>query len=492
MFHIRIMTSILPGQVAVKANTAACFVLIGFALWFLKKEQLPFASGWKLAAQIAAAIVSVVGLLSLLECLWGWDLGIDRVLFTAGPEDIPGSLRPGLMSPITAFGFLSFGPALLLLNAKTRCGRWLAQSLPCGAAIASMFGILDFVLDPNTTHTHISPATASALFLFALALMLARGESDLGALVASATLGGTLTRRLVSAAIIAPLVIGWLRWKLELAGLFSEWTGLTVMTVLSVVLLASLTAWTASVIDRTEREREQTEQARSASEERFRLLLDGVRDYAIYMLDPDGRVVSWNAGAENVKGYRAEEILGEHFSCFYTAKDRENGKPHQELQKAISSGRFEDQGERVRKNGSAFWANIVIAPVRDESGKLRGFSKVVRDVTERKQAEEKLRTASLYARSLLEASLDPLVTISREGKITDVNQATETVTGVSRERLIGSDFSDYFTQPEKARQGYEQVFARGSVRDYALAIRHTSGSVTDVAVQRDSIQERRR
>ncbi len=358
--------------------------------------------------------------------------------------------------------------------------RWTAQLLCTGVAIVSLFGMLDFVLDPTSTHTYISPITAFALFLFSFGLMFSRTQSGFGALVASATLGGTLTRRLVPAAILVPLVIGWLRWKMEIAALFSTWTGLTMMTVISMVLLAGLTAWTASVIDRTQRERERTEQARTASEERLRLLLDGVRDYAIYMLDPEGRVISWNAGAENVKGYREEEILGQHFSCFYTAKDRENGKPNEELQKAISLGRFEDQGDRVRKNGSSFWANFVIAPLRDQSGTLRGFSKVVRDVTERKQAEEKLKAASLYARSLLEASLDPLVTISRGGKITDVNEATEKVTGVSRNRLIDSDFSNYFTDPEKARQGYKQVFAEETVQDYPLAIRHASGQVTEV------------
>jgi PAS domain S-box-containing protein len=390
MFHSQIVKSILPGQVAVKANTAACFVLIGFALWFLRREQPPVASSWKLAAKIAATIASVVGLLSMLECMYGWDL-IDQLLFTAGPEDIPGSLRPGLMSPIAAFGFLSLGPALLLLDAKSRLGRWSAQLLPCGVAIACMFGILDFVLDPNTTHTYISPITAAVLFLFSFGLMFARTQSGLGVLVASATLGGRLTRRLFPAAILVPLVIGWLRWKGELAGLYSEWTGLTVMAVFSIVLLASLTAWTASVIDRTQREWEQTEQARRASEERLRLLLDGVKDYAIYMLDPDGRVISWNAGAENVKGYRAEEILGQHVSCFYTAKDRANDKPNQELQKAISQGRFEDQGERVRKNGSAFWANVVITPLYGDSGTLSGFSKVARDITQQKADEREIR-----------------------------------------------------------------------------------------------------
>ena len=478
--HSQIVKSILRGQVAVKANTAICFVLIGFALWVLKRDPSRAVPGWRVSAKIAAVMASIIGLFSLLECLFGWDLGIDQLLFTAGVEDIPGSLRPGLMSPITALDFLLLGPAVLLVNATRKLARLSAQLLPCIVAIAAMFGILDFVLDPTTTHTYISPITSWVLFLLSFALLFARTQWGLGALVASATMGGRLTRLLFPAAIVVPLAVGWLRWKGESAGLYSEWAGITMMTVFPAVLLASLTAWAAFLIDRSERERQQTERERRASEERFRLLLDGVRDYAIYMLDPDGLVVSWNTGAQSLKGYRAEEILGQHFSCFYTARDREKGTPALELQAAISQGRLEVQGERVRKNGSAFLANVVIAPLYDETGKLRGFSKVVRDITERKRAEEKLKIASLYTRSLLEASLDPLVTISREGKITDVNEATERVTGVSRERLIGSDFCKYFTDPERARRGYEQAFAQGAVQDYALAIRSTSGKVTDV------------
>ena len=217
-------------------------------------------------------------------------------------------------------------------------------------------------------------------------------------------------------------------------------------------------------IDVTERKR--TEAELHETQERFRLLLDGVKDYAIYMLDPKGRVVSWNAGAAHIKGYQSEEILGENFSCFYTAEDIASGKPARELQASLCKGRFEEENWRVRKDGSAFWASIVITPMYDDSGALRGFSKVARDVTERKRADEAVRKASRYARNLLEASLDPLVTISREGKITDVNEATEKVTGVSRERLIGSDFCDYFTDPGSARRGYKQVFAQGAVQDY--------------------------
>lgn len=161
MFHIHSVKSILAGQVAVKANAAMCFILLGIVLWFLREEPAPIASRWKLAVKSAAATAGVVGLLSLLEFLSGWDFGIDQLLFTTGAEDIPGSVRPGLMSPIAALGFLCLGSALLLLDAKSRLARWSAQVLPCGVAIAPIFGILDFVRDPNTSRTHISPVTAT-------------------------------------------------------------------------------------------------------------------------------------------------------------------------------------------------------------------------------------------------------------------------------------------------------------------------------------------
>ena len=124
------------------------------------------------------------------------------------------------------------------------------------------------------------------------------------------------------------------------------------------------------------------------SEERFRLMVEGVRDYAIFMLDPGGHVVSWNAGAERIKGYRAAEILGQHFSNFYAREDIECGKPEHELLVAAAEGRIEDEGWRVRKDGTRFWANVVITALRDQMGALRGFAKVTRDMTERKQAEQ--------------------------------------------------------------------------------------------------------
>lgn len=132
----------------------------------------------------------------------------------------------------------------------------------------------------------------------------------------------------------------------------------------------------------------------NSSEERFRLLVESVKDYAIFMLDPTGKVESWNAGAQNIKGYQAKEIIGQHFSRFYPQEDIAWDKPKWELEQAVLAGRFEDEGWRIRKDGTRFWANVILTALRDERGALRGFAKVTRDMTERKQAEAKIQQAN--------------------------------------------------------------------------------------------------
>ena len=129
-----------------------------------------------------------------------------------------------------------------------------------------------------------------------------------------------------------------------------------------------------------------------ASERRYQSLIEGVKDYAIIMLTPDGQVATWNAGAERIKGYRAEEIVGQHFSCFYPDEEIRTDKPKEQLNRAIQNGRVEDEGWRVRKDGSRFWADVVITSLWDKTGHLRGFTKIVRGVTERRQAEKAARS----------------------------------------------------------------------------------------------------
>lgn len=180
-------------------------------------------------------------------------------------------------------------------------------------------------------------------------------------------------------------------------------------------------------------------EALQESEERFHLLVEGVKDYAIFMLDLNGCIVSWNAGAERIKGYQASEILGQHFSCFYTDEDIKQGKPEQELRVAKTSGRFEGEGWHVHKDGSQFWANAVITALCDQTGKLRGFSRVTRDITEHKRAEERSR---LFESVVVNANDAVLITeaepIENTGpRILYVNKAFLRMTGHSLEDVLG-------------------------------------------------------
>jgi PAS domain S-box-containing protein len=182
--------------------------------------------------------------------------------------------------------------------------------------------------------------------------------------------------------------------------------------------------------------RKKMETELSPGEERFRLLVDSVRDYAIFVLDPSGHVGSWNQGAERIKGYKANEILGRHFSLFYPPEDIESGKPEHELKVAVSEGRYEEEGWRVRKDGTRFWANVVITAMRDEKGELRGFSKVTRDVTERKQMEQLLQESEERHRKLFENNPHPTWVFDRESlKFLAVNAAAVRNYGYTQEEF---------------------------------------------------------
>jgi len=148
-----------------------------------------------------------------------------------------------------------------------------------------------------------------------------------------------------------------------------------------------------ALVDRLEGQMEAVDRydASLQGEGRFRLLVDAITDYAIYMLSPEGYVTSWNSGAQRFKGYRASEILGQHFSRFYLDADREAGLPARALRIAATEGRFEGEGWRQRKDGTRFWAHVIIDPIRDPSGELIGFAKITRDLTERKAAENALK-----------------------------------------------------------------------------------------------------
>jgi len=184
-------------------------------------------------------------------------------------------------------------------------------------------------------------------------------------------------------------------------------------------------------------ERKRAEAALERSEEKFRLFVESVRGYAIFQLDPEGRIRTWNAAAERMKGYQAKEIIGRHFSCFYVAEDLANKKPERELQAAVETGRSEDEGWRLRKDGSQFWAHVTITPVRERRGALLGFVKITRDETARRDAKEALRRSEEHARMLFDLSPDAVLVCDAEGRIQEANARVEALFGYRREELLG-------------------------------------------------------
>lgn len=180
------------------------------------------------------------------------------------------------------------------------------------------------------------------------------------------------------------------------------------------------------------------------SEERYRLLLESVEDYAIYMLTPDGRIASWNAGAQRLKGYSADEIIGQPMSRFYVPEEIAAGKPELDIQMALQVGRYEEEGYRVRKNGERFWAQVLIAEVRDEAGVLRGFSKVTRDITERKMAQEALERSNIEMRTVWESITDSFMQVDPDWIITRVNDQAVKLLQVPREVMVGKNMWDLF------------------------------------------------
>ena len=180
------------------------------------------------------------------------------------------------------------------------------------------------------------------------------------------------------------------------------------------------------------------------SDDVFRRLVEGVRDYAIFVLDADGYISSWNLGAERLKGYTREEIVGKHFSIFYTEPDLSANKPAHELEVAAEVGHFEDEGWRVRKDGSRFWANVIITRLSDDSGTLIGFGKVTRDLTERRQSEQRYRL-------LVEGVMDyAIFSMDSSGHITSWNTGAERIKGYTADQIIGQHFSAFYTPEDRA------------------------------------------
>src|SRR4051812_1806179 len=208
----------------------------------------------------------------------------------------------------------------------------------------------------------------------------------------------------------------------------------------------------------------------------LRVLTDSVKDYAIFVLDHTGRVMTWNRGAQNIKGYSPAEIIGEHFSRFYTPEDRKAGRPAQLLADAAREGRVEDEGFRVRKDGTRFWADVIISALRTEQGDLRGFVKVTRDLTTRRRAEEQLRESEERLRLMIESVNDyAIFMLTPDGHVSSWNQGAERLKGYTQAEIVGQHFSRFYPPEEnalgKAQRELEIAAREGRFEEEGIRVR---------------------
>jgi PAS domain S-box-containing protein len=231
-----------------------------------------------------------------------------------------------------------------------------------------------------------------------------------------------------------------------------------------------------SKITRDLTERKEKEEQIKRSEERYRLLVEGVKEYAIFMLNPEGIITSWNEGAKRLKQYEEHEILGKHFSIFYPQEAKDRRYPEYELEQAKKLGKYEDEGIRIRKDGSTFYANVVITAIYNSDKQLLGFTKITRDLTEKREVEERLRRSEERYRLLVEGAKDyAIFLLDPEGKIISWNEGARRLKQYEEQEVVGKHFSIFYTA-EKQKAGYpqyelQQALEMGNFEDEGLRVR---------------------
>lgn len=405
-----------------RPNSAVCLVLGALALF---ADRYRARWPWLLAArQVGAAVMMLVAALTQVEYLLSKDFGIDEWL-------VPGWRGPALeverMAPQAGVAFLLLGAALLLLDVETRRHRPVGAFFAFAAGPIGLVPLLGFAFGSRLlygipTFPPLAISSCLGVVLLSAGVVFARPKSDVVSVLASPTAGGRAARLLLPVGVVVPSGLGLLLAAGLKTGAYEPLFAFAALVAALVTILCAAIWWSALRLQSAEQVQssltrelaQETESARAlkdalsrarASEQLLHTMFDSIRDYAIITLDAKGLVTSWNAGAQRLKGWAPSEIVGRHFSAFFTPEDVAEGKPQRLLDTAWRTGHSEDEGLRMRKNGERFWADAVVTPLYADDGSLLGFVKITRDFTERRQAEQALRaTQARLERSLLERS----------------------------------------------------------------------------------------
>jgi PAS domain S-box-containing protein len=416
-----------PGLVAMNPVTALGFLLSSLSL--LGQVSGEFKGWQKKLGKLLAGIVLLIGVVSLISNRMAVNTAVCFIL-----------LSPSLMYT---------GEALQSRARYTDLAVMAVGLLSLLSLIGYLYGTKEFYAIPS--HFPMTIYTAASFFCLALGCLFIHADKGVIREFTSPFTGGLMARRLIPVGIFAPILLGFL-------GLIGYWRGsLTVESgaaLLSTSIIACFVAlmwYNARLLNKRDILKQQTEKELLASESRWKSIVNNVKDYAIFLIDPRGNVMTWNEGAASIKGYAPDEIIGRPISVFYTSEEVVRGEPAHNLKMAAQFGRYYSEGWRVRKDGSRFWAEIVFTAIYDEDHRLQAFAKITRDRTDYKLARGKIA----YQARLLEDSSDAIVSTDAAFRIVMWNKAAQSLYGYSAEEAGGKIFSDLLRT--RAEDGYLEV-----------------------------------
>lgn len=493
-------------------RAAVAFLLSGGALWLLQgKHQM--RSGFRNTGRLCAALVIGIALASLAEYFPGWNSRSEGLPADKGVEVVSPA-----MGAASVIGFLLLGTSLLSLDFETRRGRRPAHWLALGMAAFSLVFLIGCLHEATPLCLFVTgsrPMTMLSVIGFllgSLAILASRPGGRIMQEISSERIGGVLLRRIAVAVVLVPLLIEALLYRGEVLGWYDVHTKGAMHSIVVTGILAALMWLAARSLNKIEEARhcaeeathrlnvelehrvaERTAQLEAANRDLQQLVskwqqaqarlneAQSVAKVGSWELDLRANVLTWSDETYRIFGVDPSKFGASYEAFLERVHPADRARVDQAYAESVASRTpYAIDHRMLMPDGGLKVVHERCRTFYDEHGQPVRSIGTVQDITERMQSEEALRMASGYHRSLIEASLDPLVTIGSDGKITDVNAATEAITGRARAELVDTDFSDYFTEPERARAGYQQVFKTGLVRDYALELKHRDGSVRSV------------